>query len=318
MHKKPKDEFSGTNRMPTDNRRKARVAGSIGRAEACMADPADAGGLPGNQTGPGRGDTIMRRFASRVFIAPCCLLIACAILLAACFPPNAAAELPGDPDKLRSAFTSRLTPEEKAWIEEHPEISMGIMNAWPPMNFVDDHGKPRGIGVDYIRAMSRRLGCTIKLVPGPFKESLAAVKAKTLDALMDVTPKPEREKFLNFTRKYLSIPHVIVAKSDGPYFGSERDLIDHTLALEAGFYNVKYFRKKYPSIPIKEYSDTAHALERCQGARPTPMSATGQWRPGSWNGNSYRTFRSRAYGKARFCFGHRRAQGLAPAGADTG
>ena len=134
------------------------------------------------------------------------------------------------------------------------------MDAWPPMNFVDDGGRPRGIGVDYIRAVNKRLGIIIHLVPGPFKDNLSAVEAKTLDALMDVSPKPDREKFLNFTRQYLTIPHVIVALANGPYFSSENDLLGHTLALEAGFYNVPYFRNKYPSLSIKKYPDTAQAI----------------------------------------------------------
>jgi hypothetical protein len=28
-----------------------------------------------------------------------------------------------------------LTAEEKAWLAEHPEISIGIMDAWVPLNF---------------------------------------------------------------------------------------------------------------------------------------------------------------------------------------
>ena len=154
----------------------------------------------------------------------------------------------------------QLTPAEKAWLKEHPAIFIGIMDAWPPINFVDGQGISRGIGVDYIRAVNKRLGGVIKLVPRPFKDNLEAVKEKKLDALMDVTPKPEREEFLNFTRPYLNIPHVIIARADGPYLASEHDLLGHTLALEAGFYNVTYFRNKYPSLTIKEYADTARAL----------------------------------------------------------
>ncbi|MBF0450044.1 MAG: PAS domain S-box protein [Candidatus Magnetomorum sp.] len=153
-----------------------------------------------------------------------------------------------------------LTPAEQAWIKAHPVIQIGVMNAWPPMNFVDKSGKPSGVGADYINALNQRLGDIIKLVPGPFKENLAQVKAKKLDALMDVTPKPEREVFLNFTHTYLEIPHVIVAPQDGPFYANETELFRKTLALEKGFYNVTYFRKNYPDVKIKEYPNTSTAL----------------------------------------------------------
>lgn len=172
----------------------------------------------------------------------------------------AAKGLTDGPQKKHSAFNGKLTVEEQAWLKAHPQISMGIMNAWPPMNFVDSAGNVRGIGADLIHAVNKRLGGIIKLIPGSFKENIEDVKNKRLDALMDVTPKPEREKFLNFTSPYLSIPHVIVALADGPYFESESALKGKTLALETGFYNVRYFRDKYPSVKVKAYSDTAHAL----------------------------------------------------------
>ena len=202
----------------------------------------------------------MRRSIFKRFFGPVSLLIVGAISFAACLSPDALAESSDAPNGIASQFADKLAPEEKAWLKAHPEISMGIMDAWPPMNYVDFNGVSHGIGVDYIRAINERLGGSIRLVPGPFKDNLAKVKAKTLDSLMDVTPKPEREEFLNFTRQYLNIPHVIVAPNDGPYFAAEKDLVGYTLALESGFYNIRYFRNKYPSITIKEYPDTAQAL----------------------------------------------------------
>ena len=117
-----------------------------------------------------------------------------------------------------------LTAEEKAWLAEHPEISIGIMDAWAPMNFMDETGTPNGIGVDYIKALDQRLGGVLTIQAGPFKENYSRIKNKKLDALMNITPKKEREPFFNFTKPYLTIPHVIVGRKDGLYFDSEKDL----------------------------------------------------------------------------------------------
>ena len=117
-----------------------------------------------------------------------------------------------------------LTSEEKAWLAEHPGISVGIMDVWAPMNFVDETGTPNGIGVDYLKALDQRLGGVLTIEAGPFKENYSRVKNKKLDALMDITPKKEREAFFNFTKPYLTIPHVIVGRKDGLYFDSEKDL----------------------------------------------------------------------------------------------
>lgn len=153
-----------------------------------------------------------------------------------------------------------ITPEEQAWLARHPQISIGIMDEWPPLNYVDHQGNPKGIGADYIKALNRRLGNVLTIVPGPFKKNFDLVKEKKLDALMDITPKKEREPFFNFTRPYITIPHVIAGRKDGPYFDSEKDLAGKIVALERDFYNVKYFRTNYPQVIVKEYSSTSAAL----------------------------------------------------------
>jgi len=77
---------------------------------------------------------------------------------------------------------------------------------------------------------------------------------------MDITPAKDREAFFHFTLPYLTIPHVIVGRRDGPHFKSEKDLKGKTVALERGYYNIPYFRKNYPEVTIKEYNSTSEAL----------------------------------------------------------
>ena len=127
------------------------------------------------------------------------------------------------------------TAGEAAWLAKHPKIRIGTMNAWPPMNYVDDRGTPQGIGVDYVRALNKRLGGALVIVPGPFKQNCESVKSKRLGALMDITPKPEREAFFNFTRPYVTIPQVFVGRKGEDSFQSEQDLFGKSVALERGF-----------------------------------------------------------------------------------
>ena len=153
-----------------------------------------------------------------------------------------------------------FSPEERAFLASHPKIRVGVMDTWPPMNFVDDAGRPSGIGADYIKALNQRLDGALEVVPGPFKQNLKQVKEKKLDALMDVSPKPERQAYLNFTRPYLTIPHVIVARKYGPYFASEPDLNGKTLAMEEGFYGVKDFQDNFPDVNVQVYPNTSMAI----------------------------------------------------------
>jgi len=165
------------------------------------------------------------------------------------------------PEYVKHASELSLTPEEKEWLEAHPQIRVGIMDAWPPMDFVDDNGTPRGIGVDYIDALNKRLGGRLIIVPGPWKEIYEKVKAKKLDALTGITPKEHRKPYFNFTKPYIKIPHAIVARKDGPYYQNEEDLSGKAIALERGFFLVKTLKENQPETTIKEYDSTSEALE---------------------------------------------------------
>ncbi|WDP90935.1 MAG: transporter substrate-binding domain-containing protein [Desulfobacter sp.] len=153
-----------------------------------------------------------------------------------------------------------LTPHENAWLKSHPVIRIGTMENWPPLNYVEDGGQPMGIGADYITLLNRRLTGALIIRPGPFKKNFEQVRKRQLDALMDITPKKERRPFFNFTRPYLKIPHVIVGRKNGPYFESEQDLKGKTVALEKGFFNIRYFQNTYPEVGIREYESTSEAL----------------------------------------------------------
>ena len=58
-----------------------------------------------------------------------------------------------------------LDEAEAAWLQARPKIRVGVMNAWPPFNFVDEQDGPRAIGADFIVALNRRLASVLKIVP---------------------------------------------------------------------------------------------------------------------------------------------------------
>jgi ABC-type amino acid transport substrate-binding protein len=154
-----------------------------------------------------------------------------------------------------------LNPEQKSWLNEHSKIRIGIMNAWPPMDYTDSNGVAKGIGVEFIHALNKRLGNRLEIVPGEWEDIYRAVKEKKLDALMDITPRLDRETFFYFTRPYIKVPHLIFTRKGEPPVISLSDLNDKTIGVEKKFYIIEVLRKKYPKVKIKEYKNTSDALD---------------------------------------------------------
>ncbi len=158
-------------------------------------------------------------------------------------------------------FDTQLTDAEREWLAQHPRIQVGVMDAWPPLNYLDQNKTPQGIGMEHLAAVNKRLGGALIPVSGPFKENYDQVLSGQLDALMDISQRPDREPLFTFTRPYIVISHVIVGRKGGDYFKTEQDLIGKIIALEKGFYNVTHFKTNFPDVFIREYESTSEALD---------------------------------------------------------
>lgn len=154
-----------------------------------------------------------------------------------------------------------LTHEEQAWLATHPKIEIGVMDAWPPMDFVDEKGRPSGIGADFVRALNHRLDGVLHLHPGGWNEIYTAVKTKRLPALMGITPHPSRLADFLFTDPYLTIPYVIIARQGNPYARTISDLDGHSVAVEKGFVMARILSEDHPGITLQEYATTSDALD---------------------------------------------------------
>lgn len=159
-----------------------------------------------------------------------------------------------------SELPLKLSPQQLEWLEQHPEIRIGAMNNWPPLNFINLQGQQDGFGVALLQLLNKRLGGRLQLVSGDWSTLYQQVSQQQLDGLLDITPRPDREPLFHFTSPYLHIPHVIIARKDAPFFADEDALRGHSIALERGFGNIDYFSEHYPDVRIREYSSTSEAL----------------------------------------------------------
>ena len=161
----------------------------------------------------------------------------------------------------------KLAPEDEAWLASHSALRIGIMNDWPPMDYVDEVGRASGIGVDFLDLLNERLDGRIEIVPGAWSNILDECKAGRLDAVMDITPRPDREEQFLFTKPYANIPHVIVGRKGGEYFDSFESLDDRTVAVEASFFVGPYMRASHSRIRLAEYPTTREALAAVSSGR---------------------------------------------------
>jgi ABC-type amino acid transport substrate-binding protein len=132
-----------------------------------------------------------------------------------------------------------LSPDEQQWLSQHERIRIGI-TVIPPQVFRND-GKYKGLSIDYIQLMERKLGCRFDLVPyATWDEVIEAAKTRQIDMIFAAQQTAERLTYLRFTQPYIELANMS---------GYTADVIAHRGVLEEG---VSFISKPFSLTTLAE------------------------------------------------------------------
>lgn len=153
----------------------------------------------------------------------------------------------------------QLSNTEKAWLNAHPSIQLGIDPDWPPFEYFDVNQQYSGMAADYIQLIAAKLNIKMEPVRGlSWSGVLTEAQHKRLDVLPAATATPQREQYLNFTAPYLDFPMVIITRDDAPFIASLNVLRDYRVAVVKNYVSHELLESNHPdltlvpSITIKE------------------------------------------------------------------
>jgi len=154
-----------------------------------------------------------------------------------------------------------LTDSERKWLAQHPDIRLADDFARPPFVFEDDKGNFSGISSGYIELISERLGVKIRPVKGfTWTQVLEQVKSGGVDILPAIVRTPEREKFLNFTKPFISLPIVVATHKNGPFVDSLSDLKGLRVGVVKGDLTHNFLEIEHPNIEIVTFENLEEGL----------------------------------------------------------
>jgi polar amino acid transport system substrate-binding protein len=107
------------------------------------------------------------------------------------------------------------------------EIRVGVENAYPPFNYIDeDTNEAGGWDYDAVRAICDMINCTPVFVEAAWEGIFEATAAGEYDVVADgVTITPERDEVVDFSIPYMVIAQYIVVRSDEAEIVNESSLI---------------------------------------------------------------------------------------------
>nr|NJM01692.1 PAS domain S-box protein [Desulfobacula sp.] len=145
-----------------------------------------------------------------------------------------------------------LSPEEKAWLNEHHTVRVRIGHS-PPFMLTD--GKIRGISIDYLVHIFNTNGIRFQYVSEADVSWPQALEYIKRHEIVDMVPTAKiteaRKKDMIFTDEYIFAPWVIFTRTDSDFISSIDDLNGKTVAVEEGYVMHQRLKQDYPQIKLK-------------------------------------------------------------------
>lgn len=159
-----------------------------------------------------------------------------------------------------------LTAEEKTFIAGK-ELRLGLDQARPPFEYIDEKGAYEGISAEFMRAAAKKLGVeVVPLKDMKWTVAMEKVKVGEVDVIPKVTPSKEREKFLIFTKPYTTFPSVIVTRKDRLAGGMD-DLRGSKVGVIKGQIIEVNLKRDRPELTLVPSPDIETALRELSGGK---------------------------------------------------
>ncbi|CAG7856973.1 two-component system, NarL family, sensor histidine kinase EvgS [biofilm metagenome] len=156
-----------------------------------------------------------------------------------------------------------LTKAEKKWLSSHKSIRIGYDGSLPPYSFINDQGKIDGIAVEIMALLSQRLGTDFIIYPVSNWGNLYRDAAKKkVDLIAAMVNRPDRAKWFNFTKPYLTKSLVIVTRQDNSTITNRSDLAHKRVAVVKGYRYVEQIGAEFPTATAVKLDSMLESLNK--------------------------------------------------------
>lgn len=140
-----------------------------------------------------------------------------------------------------------LSAEERAWLDAHPVIRVGVDPAYAPYAFFGPNGQPAGIAAEISALVAQQLGVRFEPVRNlSWPEILEAARLRELDLITTASRRPELEAYLAFSKAYLATPTVIMTRNEAIRLRDTQALAGQRVALVKAYSSSKAFLNDVP------------------------------------------------------------------------
>ena len=167
-----------------------------------------------------------------------------------------------DEKGIQSAPVSKieLSESEKAYLTEHPVISVTNERDWYPYDFNED-GEAKGYAVDYIKLLADKIGVRLNFISDTWPNLYEKFKNKEIRVAQPLIPSEERHQQFLYSTKFITMDLALIAQTNRQDIRSIYDLKGKTVGAGKGWASTKYLKDEHPELKVVEYETSIEMLE---------------------------------------------------------
>jgi len=156
-----------------------------------------------------------------------------------------------------------LTPAERQWLQQHPDIRLAPTPDYQPVEFFDAAGNYVGMTADYFRIIEQRLNYHFQIVhPTPEQWAQLDPKLRGADVITASAPTPKREQYWDYTSPYLELPTYVITRDKAEDGLTLNQLAGERVAVVRSWAVEEYLNTTYTNLIVVPVPDAPTGLRK--------------------------------------------------------
>jgi polar amino acid transport system substrate-binding protein len=141
-----------------------------------------------------------------------------------------------------------LTPTERSWIANHPNVRVAIEDNWHPIEFTDSEGALNGLGLNILQLAGRYLNISMQPVAASVLSDTSSVHQADVEPFLEGTPAADGPWL--FTNPVMQLPLAVATLDTERMVTTSGDLAGKSVGVHDHAGLVDYLRAQLPHSKI--------------------------------------------------------------------
>ncbi|MCW8908512.1 MAG: EAL domain-containing protein [Sedimenticola sp.] len=155
-----------------------------------------------------------------------------------------------------------LVDEERRYLRQKGQLMACVDPAWAPLEKLEN-GIYSGLGADYLKLFSERIGIPIDVLPtDSWAESVAEARARRCDLFLLSVNSPSRATFMDTTRPYVKLPLVLATRPEVLFISELDEIGKRRIGIIEGYALADLVLEKYPDLELVPVPSNRVGMQR--------------------------------------------------------